>query len=162
MAIAVASISTYVYKYVIHKIAISYAAWISTLYLYLYLYCIYIVLLYIRSTCSNKMRIRFTILFHLKTMTATTFNTYQVWECLLGSPPYFVHNMTAPNFSSIQPEIGKNQNRLFSHLLARWRVHYVLKTGNKDDPGTSCVANYIIARSMKEGKGSQCQEAQGA
>ncbi len=24
---------------------------------------------------------------------------------------------------------------------------------------TSCVANYIIARSMKEGKGSQCQEA---
>ncbi len=27
MAIAVASISTYVYKYVIHRIAISYAAW---------------------------------------------------------------------------------------------------------------------------------------
>ncbi len=27
---------------------------------------------------------------------------------------------------------------------------------------TSCVANYIIARSMKEGKGSQCQEGQGS
>ncbi len=27
---------------------------------------------------------------------------------------------------------------------------------------TSCVANYIIARSMKESKGSPCQEVQGA
>ncbi len=25
-----------------------------------------------------------------------------------------------------------------------------------------CIANYIIARSMREGKGSQCQEGQGA
>ncbi len=70
MAIAVASISTYVYKYVIHRIAISYAArgaispkimekrhsllCISPL--YLYLYCIYFVLLYLQSTCVNKMR----------------------------------------------------------------------------------------------------------
>ncbi len=92
MAIGVASISTYVYKYVIHRIAISYEAGgaispkimekrhsllcISTL--YLYLYCIYFVLLYLQSTCVNKMRVRFTILFHLKTMTATTFKTYQV------------------------------------------------------------------------------------
>ncbi len=29
------------------------------------------------------------------------------------------------------------------------------------DLHTSCVVNYIIARSMKEGKGSQCQEGQG-
>ncbi len=92
MAIAVASISTYVYKYVIHRIAISYAAWgaispkimekryslLCRLTLYLYLYCFYFVSLYLQSTCVNKMRVRFTILFHLKTMTATTFNTYQV------------------------------------------------------------------------------------
>ncbi len=73
MAIAVASISTYVYKYVIHRIAISYAArgaispkimekchrllGRSTL----YLYCIYIVLLYLQSTCANKMRVQFTM-----------------------------------------------------------------------------------------------------
>ncbi len=103
MAIAIASISTYVYKYVFHRIAISYVArdaispkimekrhrllcrWT------LYLYFIYCVLLYLQSTCMNKMRVRFTILFHLKTMTATTFNTYQVWECLLGLPPSFYH-----------------------------------------------------------------------
>ncbi len=68
--------------------------------LYLYLYCIYFLLLYLPSTCVNKMRVQFTISFYLKTMTATTFNTYQVWECLLGSPPSFDHNMTAPNFKS--------------------------------------------------------------
>ncbi len=92
MAIAVASISTYVNKCVIHRIAISYAArgaisaktsekrhhLLCRSTLYLYLYCIYIVLLYLRSTCANKMRVRFTILFHLKTMTETTFNNYQV------------------------------------------------------------------------------------
>ncbi len=58
MAIAVASISTYVYKYVIHKIAISCAAQdaisaqimerrhrlLSRSTLYFYLYCIYFVL----------------------------------------------------------------------------------------------------------------------
>ncbi len=58
MAIAVASISMYVYKYVIHKIDISYAArdaisaqimenrhrLLSRSTLYLYLYCIYFVL----------------------------------------------------------------------------------------------------------------------
>ncbi len=45
-----------------------------------------------------------------KTMTAITFNTFQVCECLLGSPPSFVHTMTAPNFksSSLQPEIVEN------------------------------------------------------
>ncbi len=120
MAIAVASISMYVYKYVIHRIAISYAArgaispkimekhhsLLCRSTLYLYLYCIYFVLLYLRSTCVNKMRVWFTILFHLKTMTATTFNIYQVLKCLRGSPPSVDHNMTAPNFksSSIQPE----------------------------------------------------------
>ncbi len=122
MAIAVASISASVYKYIITRITLSYAergaifAKIgekrhcllcrSTL----YFYCIYIVLLYLQSTCMNKMCVQFTILFHLKTMTATTFNTFQVCECLLGSPPSFVHNMAAPNFksSSIQPEIGEN------------------------------------------------------
>ncbi len=124
MVIAVASISISVYKYVIHRIAISYAVrgaisaqivekrhcLLCRSTLYLYLYCIYIVLLYLRSTCANKMRVRFTISFHLKTVTATTFNTYQVWECLLGLPPSFDYNMTAPNFksSSIQPEIGEN------------------------------------------------------
>ncbi len=90
MAIAVASISTYVYKYVIDRMAISYAArgaisaqimekrhrLLCRSNLYLYLYCIYIVLLYLRSTCANKMHVFFTILFHLKTMTATTLNTY--------------------------------------------------------------------------------------
>ncbi len=119
MAIAVASISVSVYKYVIHRIAISYAAWhvisvqirekhhrlLCRSTLYLYLYCIYIVLLYFRSTYTNNICIRFTILFHLKTMTATTFDTFHICECLLGSSPSFVHNMTAPNFkSSIQPE----------------------------------------------------------
>ncbi len=119
MAIAVASISTYAYKYVIHRIAISYAAWgeisaqimerrhrlLGRSTLYLYLYCIYFVLLYLQSTCTNKMRVWFTILFHLKTMIATTFNTYQVWECLLGLPPSFDHNMTAPNFKSSSIQI---------------------------------------------------------
>ncbi len=52
------------------------------------------------STCANKMRVRFTILFHPKTMTSTTFNTFQECECLLGLPPSFGHNMTAPNFKS--------------------------------------------------------------
>ncbi len=98
MVIAVASINASVYKYVIHRIAISYAAGHAIFAqigekchrlfcrstLYLYLYCIYIVLLYLRSTCANKMFVRFTILFHLKTMSATTFNTFQVCECLLG------------------------------------------------------------------------------
>ncbi len=121
MAIAVASISKYVYKYVIHRIAISYAAR-SAIFaqimekrhhllcrsaLHSYLYCIYIVLLYLQSTCTKKMSVQFTILFHLKTMTATTFNTYQVWECLLGSSLSFYHNITAPNLksSSIKPII---------------------------------------------------------
>ncbi len=122
MAIAIASISTYVYKYIIHRIVISYAVrgaisaqtgekrhrllCRSTL----YLYCIYIVLLYLQSTCANKICVRFTILFHLKTMTVTTFNTYQVWQCLLGSPASFDHHMTALNFksSSIQHKIGEN------------------------------------------------------
>ncbi len=118
--IAVASISMYVYKYVIHRIAISYAArgaisaqimekhhrLLCRSTVYLYWYCIYFVLLYLWSTCASKMCIQFSILFHLKTMTPTTFNTYQIWECLLGSTPSFDHNMTAPNFksSSIQPE----------------------------------------------------------
>ncbi len=39
----------------------------------------------------------------------------------------------------------------FIYQLIIWFFYY-----------TSCVANYIIARSMKEGKGSQCQEVQGA
>ncbi len=124
MAIAIASISASVYKYVINRITISYGAGhvifaqigekrhrlLCRSTLYLYLYCIYIELLYLQSTCTNKMHIWFTILFHLKTMIATTFNTFQVCECFLGSPPSFVHNMTTPNFksSSVQPEIGKN------------------------------------------------------
>ncbi len=79
MTIATASISTYVYKYVIHRIAISYAAWcaisaqnmekrhrlLCRLTLYLYLYCIYFVLLYLWSTYMNKMCVWFTILFHI-------------------------------------------------------------------------------------------------
>ncbi len=57
----------------------------------------------------------FTILFHLKTMTATTFNIYQVWECCLDSPLSFDHKMTASNFklSSIQPEIGHPEEAVF-------------------------------------------------
>ncbi len=92
MVIAVASISTYVYKYILHRIAISYAArgavsaqitekchrLLCRSTLYLYLDCIYFVLLYLQSICANKMRVWFIVLFHLKTMTATTFNTYQV------------------------------------------------------------------------------------
>ncbi len=80
MAIAAASISTYVYKYVIHRIAIPCVAsgaisaqigekshrLLGRYILYLYLYCIYIVLLYLPSTCANKMCVRFTTLFHLK------------------------------------------------------------------------------------------------
>ncbi len=117
MAIAIASISASVYKYFIHRIAISYGAGHaifaqivekhhrllcrSTL----YLYCIYIVLLYLQSTCVKMMRVLFTILFHLKTMTAPTFNTFQVYECLISSPPSFVHNMAAPNFNSFDARI---------------------------------------------------------
>ncbi len=61
------------------------------------------------------MSVRFTILFHLKKMTATTFNTYKVRECRLGSPLSFDHNITAPNFklSSIQPEIGHPEEAVF-------------------------------------------------
>ncbi len=79
-AIAIVSISTSVYKYVIDRIAISYAAWhvfsaqirekrhplLCRSTLYLYLYCIYIVLLYLWSICANKMHKWFTILFYLK------------------------------------------------------------------------------------------------
>ncbi len=139
MVIAIVSINTYVYKYVIHRIAIFYAAWgaisaqiiekrhhlLCRSTLYLYLYCIYFVLLYFWSTVTNKMRIWFTILFHLKTITAATFNTDQIWECLLGSPTSFGHNMTAPKFklSSIQPEIAANCPRhpsWRSCVLAGW------------------------------------------
>ncbi len=135
MAIAISSISTSVYKYIIYRIAISYAvreaisAQISEKHhrllcrstLYLYLYCIYIVLLYLRSTCVNKMRVRLTILFHLKTMRANTFNTFQVCECVLDAPASFVHNMIAPNYksSSIQPEIAENcHTSILSALLS--------------------------------------------
>ncbi len=53
-------------------------------------------------------------------MTATTFNTFHMCECLLGSPPSFVHNMTAPNFksSSIQAEMGDNCRTCLSCLHA--------------------------------------------
>ncbi len=121
MVIAAASVSASVYKYIIHRITISYGAGhaifaqigekrhhlLCRSTLYLYLYCIYIVLSYLWSTCMNKMPVRFTISFHLKTLTATTFNTFQVYECLLGWPPFFGRNIQAPNFKSfsIQPEI---------------------------------------------------------
>ncbi len=128
MVIAVASIGTSVYKYVIQRITISYAvrgaisAQIGGKHhlFVVYLYCIYIVLLYLWSTYMNNMRIWFTILFHLKTMTATTFNTFQACECLLCSPPSLVHNMTALNFksSSIQPKIVENCCRHPSFLQA--------------------------------------------
>ncbi len=120
MVIDIASISVFVYKYVIHRIAISCGAGhaigekhhhlLCKSTFYLYLYCIYIVLLYLWSTCTNKMHVQFTVLYHIKVMTAKAFNTFHMCECLLGSPPPFVHNMTAPNFksSSIQPEIDKN------------------------------------------------------
>ncbi len=124
MVIAIASISVSLYKYVINRMAISYGAGhaifaqigekrhrlLCRSTLYLYLNCIYIVLLYLQSACASMMCVWFTILFHLKTMTAITFNTFQVCECLLGLPSSFVHNMTAPNIksSSLQPEIGEN------------------------------------------------------
>ncbi len=62
------------------------------------------------STCANKMRVWFTILFYPKTITPTTFNTIQKFECLLGLPPSFGHNMTTLNFksTSIQPKVGEN------------------------------------------------------
>ncbi len=86
--------------------------------------CIGIVLLYFQSTCANKMRIQFTILLHLKTTTAATFNSYQVWECLLGSFPSFDHNITATNFKSspVQPEIGENCYTRPSCLHATYMV----------------------------------------
>ncbi len=162
MAIAVASISTYVYKYVIHRIAISYVARgaispkimekrhssLCRSTLYLYLYCIYFVLLYLPSICANKMRVRFIISFHLKTMTATTFNTYQVWECLMGMPSSFDHNMTSPNFksSSIEPEKSTHHGESGSCVLAAWRHQnlwgIILKTRNKDAPGINLWMSY--------------------
>ncbi len=121
MAIAVASISTYVYKYVIHRIAISYAArgaisaqiaekryhLLCRSPLYLYLYCIYIVLLYLWSRWANKMHVQFTILFHLKPMIATTFNTFQVCEYLLGwgSLPTLKHLPYNTKLTEIVPRI---------------------------------------------------------
>ncbi len=116
--------------------------------LYLYLYCIYFVLLYLQSTCVNKMSVWFTILFHLKTMTATTFNTYQVWECLRGSPTSVDHNMTAPNFksSSIQPEKSTDHWESGSYVLAVWHhqnlCRIALKTRNKNAPGINLWISY--------------------
>ncbi len=88
------------------------------------LYCIYIVFILYYCISGLQARTRCVygspFLFHLKTITATTFNTFQVCECLLGSSPSFNHNMTAPNFksSSIQPKIGENCRMLISCLHA--------------------------------------------
>ncbi len=47
-------------------------------------------------------------------------------------------------------------------MICIWYIHKRYVVIIMFDAALSCVANYIIARSMKEGKGSQCQEGQGA
>ncbi len=51
-----------------------------------------------------------------------------------------------------------------SKTTGKWAAADILMVGPfmKFIFDTSGVANYIIARSMKEGKGRQCQEGQGA
>ncbi len=46
----------------------------------LYLFCIIVPPVNIGEQDARTVH----ILFHLKTMAVTTFNTYQVWECFLG------------------------------------------------------------------------------
>ncbi len=81
--------------------------------------CIVFILYYCtsQSTCVNKLRVRFTILFHLKTMTATTFKTYQVWECVQGLPPSFDHNMTD---TELTKRFGWESVRLIPSRLGQW------------------------------------------
>ncbi len=89
------------------------------------------------STCANKMCVRFTILLHPKTMTSTTFNTFQECECLLGSPPCLGHNMTALNFKS------------FSTIRNTWVCDVISSCPNSEqDAQVDCFLSVSVTQSQ--------------
>ncbi len=93
-----------------------------------------------------------------------TRQTSKIWKACIN----FLFILAAVLIRNLIPH---RRRTIFPYGLFSY-VHIISRLESKNVPGTwrlmlhywvtSCVANYIIVRSMKEGKGSQCQEGKGA